>query len=134
MNLISNCHRSFSNYLSDPKVLTNPEVFLGPNFEAVLNYWLILDGLSKDQWKTIAGRSDDFCYNPRSKWARVTDEVFKASEETIGREFANFAARAAYDVYVYYAARWATRELIGMHLLLDQQKPLTFFPMFLEVL
>ena len=130
---ISKAHKRFSELLNNSEVLTNPEEFLGPNFEAVLNYWLVLDGLSEEQWKTIKGRYWDFCDNQYSEWDKATDEAEKASEETIGREFAHDAAWATWDGYVW-AARWATRELIGMHKILEQQKPLPFFNMFLEVL
>ena len=131
MNTFSKTHKKFAWRLNNPRVLTNPEEFLGPNYEAVLNFWLILDGLSEDQWETIEGRYWDFYNNQCSDWDKARDEAIEASDETIGDKFAYHAAWASWDGYVW-AARWATRELIGMHLLLDQQKPLTFFNMFLD--
>ena len=132
---ISKAHKRFSELLNNSEVLTNPEEFLGPNFEAVLNFWMILDGLSEDQWETIEGRYWNFRDNQESEWLKAADEAIEASKETIGREFAIDAAFAAWDVYEYCdAARRATRELIGMHKILEQEKPLPFFNMFLEVL
>ena len=131
---ISKSHKRFSERLSEPRVLTNPEEFLGPNYKAVLNFWSILDDLTKDQWETIKGRYLDFYDKQYSEWDKTTDEAIKASYETIGRYFTDNAALAAWNDYYSYAALHATRELIGIHLLLDQQKPLTFFQMFLEVL
>ena len=130
---ISKAHKRYSEFLNNPRVLTNPEEFLGQNFEAVLNFWIILDGLSKDQWKTIAGRFDNFWDNQESEWLKATDEAWGASEETIGEDFSYHAAYAARYVYDFNAYD-ATRELIGMHKFFEQEKPLTFLPMFLEVL
>ena len=126
---ISKAHKRFSELLNNPEVLTNPEEFLGPNFEAVLNFWLWIDGLSRDQWETIRCSSWDFYNNQRSEWLKARDEAIKASNETIGWKFACIAADAAWDVYGYYAACYATRELIGMHKILEQQKPLLFIPL-----
>ena len=131
---ISKIHKRYSERLNNPRVLSNPEEFLGPNCEAVLNFWLILDGLSKDQWKTISCRYWDFYNIQETKWYKAVDEAIEASDETIGRKFAGNAADAAWVVYGNAAAYDATRELIGMHKILEQQKPLTVFNMFLEVL
>ena len=133
LNNISKSHQQFANDVNDPRVLSNPQEFLGPNYETVLNFWLILDELTKGQLMTIESRYTHFYHKQYSEWDKASDEAIKASIETIGRNFAGNAARAALDVYdssVY----WTTRELIGMHLILEQNKPLTFFEMFLEVL
>ena len=141
MNIISKNHQEFSKSLNNPRVLSNPEEFLGPNFKAVLNFWNIFEELSEDQWITVERRYWDFQDNQPSEWCKARDEVFKASKETIGWEFAGNAAWAAQDVYNWaagkflgWAAYYTTRELIGMHKLFEQNKPLTFFQMFLEVL
>ena len=127
---ISKTHKHFSERLSEPRVLTNPEEFLGPNFEAVLNFWLFLDELSEDQWETVDGLYLDFYDNQFSEWNKAADEAWKVSAETIGEEFEYHASYAARDVYGNVAC-YATRELIGMHLILEQNKPLTFLQMFL---
>ena len=134
MTNISKAHKRYSERLNNFEVLTNPEEFLGQNFEAILNYWLSLDELSEDQLETIGGRYWDFCVNQRSEWLKARDEAYKASIETIGDKFAYHAAFAALDVYGYFSSRLTTRELIGMHKFFEQQKPLPFFNMFLEVL
>ena len=131
--IISKIHKRFSERLTVPRVLSNPEEFLGPNYKAVLNFWLSVDDLTEEQWETIYSRYFDFRDNHESEWYKARDEAIEASKETIRWEFAYNAAFAALGVYGW-AACYATRELIGMHLLLDQQKSLTFFPMFLEVL
>ena len=136
MAIISKTHQRFSERLENPRVLTNPEEFLGPNYETILNFWLILDDLTEELLKVIEGRYLDFYDNQYSEWDKTTDEALKASKETIGSEFAGNAGNAADAAWDGYgpAALWATRELIGMHKLFEQNKPLTFFPMFLEVL
>jgi hypothetical protein len=37
-------------------VLTSPEKYLGPNYETVLNFWRVMDGLTGNQWKKVARR------------------------------------------------------------------------------
>ena len=128
---ISKSHKRFSEFLNTSRVLESPEEFLGPNYKAVLNFWLSIDDLSKDQWRTIKSRYDDFYNNQRSDWDKVTEEAIKASDETIGELFAGNASYAAHDVYGY-AAGWATRELIGMHKLFQKDQSLKIFPLFIN--
>jgi hypothetical protein len=134
MNTISKTHKRFSERLRNPRVLENPEEFLGPNFEAVLNFWLILDDLSEKQWRVVSERYWAFLNENHSEWDRITDLAIDASDGVVGGEYAYEAVWAAEDVTKSDAARWATRELIGMHKILEAQHPLTFFQMFLEVL
>ena len=131
---ISKTHQRFSECLNNSRVLLNPEEFLGPNFEAVLNFWLSVDDLTGEQWGTIRSRYWDFYDNQLSEWCKAATEAINTSRETIRWEFADNAAFAAEGVYGYVAAFHATRELIGMHKFFEQQKPLSFFQMFLEVL
>jgi hypothetical protein len=135
MNTLSNSHKLFSERLNNPRVLTNPEEFLGPNFESVLNFWLFLDDLSEDQWRVVEGRYLAFCNENRSEWVKAKDLAIVASEGVVGEDYANDAGWAAIVVTKFTAACWATRELIAMHKILENhQQPLTFLPMFLEVL
>jgi len=134
MNTISKTHQNFSERLRNPRVLTNPEEFLGPNYEEVLNFWMKLDELSEEQLEFVYEREQAFCDENYSEWRKATDLTIKASEKVVGWKYANYAAYAAYRIIDSVAARWATRELIGMHLILEQNKPLTFFEMILEVL
>jgi hypothetical protein len=136
MNPISKIHQAFSRRLNNPRVLENPEEFLGPNFEAVLNFWLILDDLSEEQLEVVNKRHFVFFKENRSEWCKVVDLAIDVSEEVVGLGYAYEASWAAEDVTKSNAAAClATRELIAMHKILeDHQKPLTFFPMFLEVL
>ena len=133
MNHISKIHKRFSERLRNPRVLECPEEFLGENYEAVLNFWMILDDLSEDQLRVVKERNEAFYNENYSEWRKATDLAWEASKEVVGMDYTYHAGWAALDVTKTNAADWATIELIGMHLILEQQ-PLTFLPMFLEVL
>ena len=131
---ISKSHKRFSERLNNPRVLSNPEEFLGPNYEAVLNFWMILDGLFEEQWETVRGRYRDFYHKQRSEWGKVTEEAIKASDETIGEKFAIHASYAPHDVYYGFSvAYWATLELIGIYKILKQGNSLIFINFFLNL-
>jgi hypothetical protein len=133
--MISKIHKRFSELLKNPRVLENPEEFLGENFKAVLNFWLSLDELSKEQWRVFNKRYWAFFDENNSEWNRAANLAIDASKEVVGVNYAEHASWAAYVVIKSAATGWVTRELIGMHKILeDHQKPLTFFEMILEVL
>ena len=135
MNTISKTHKRFSVRLRNSRVLENPEDFLGENFEAVPNFWLILDELSKDQLRVVNKCFRAFRNDNRSEWLKAINLAWKAAKEVVDVKYAYHAGGAAYDITKSGVAYWATLELIAMHKILeDQQKLLTFFPMILEVL
>ena len=135
MNPISKSHKRFSERLNNPRVLEYPEEFLGPNYKEVLNFWLILDDLPEEQLEIIEGRYEDFYNKHNYEWYKLAIEIEKACNETIGYKFTvevTFVAAFYYDTSITFHA---TLELIGMHKILENhQQPLTFLPMFLEVL
>jgi hypothetical protein len=47
----SNYHRSLASSLQNPEALKNPQIFLGPNFQAVLDFWMRLDDITEDECK-----------------------------------------------------------------------------------
>ncbi len=133
MNTISKTHKRFSERLNNPRVLTNPEEFLGPNYKEVLNFWMKLEELSEEQLRIVKGRYYDFHNKNYAEWFKTRDLAIDASYEVIGRGYAYEAGWAAYYATNSWAACWATLELIGIHKILeDRQRPLMFFPMFLE--
>ena len=155
---ISKIHKRYSELLNNPRVLTNPEEFLGPNYKAVLNFWMILDDLSEDQWETIDDRLNEYLYynligvmsmtGPTGKIFKISNPALMPVEEFKDNlsqikivelelfksicEVVIMMMAGSNSDRVYTLTR-ATTELIGMHLLLDQQKPLTFFEMFLNL-
>jgi hypothetical protein len=135
MNIVSKIHKRFSESLNNPRVLENPEEFLGPNFEAVLNFWLILDELSEEQIKVVKERYEAFLIKNPSECSEAIALAYDASEGVVGDDYAYYAGFAAcYDTNSWASHR-ATSELIGMYKILENhQKPLTFFEMILDVL
>jgi hypothetical protein len=94
-----------------------------------------LEELSEEQLKIVNERCRAFCSENCSEWYKVADLASDTSIEVVGLGYAYEASWAAYGVTNSWAACWVTRELIGMHKILeDQQRPLTLFPMFLETL
>ena len=126
----SKAHQNFSNHLNKPEALTNPQDFLGPNYETVLNFWKWIDSLSVEQWKVVADHYHNLDPAARSAawdaaWSAAWDAAGTAARAAAGTAAGDAARDAA-----GYAAGYATYELMGMHLLLEQGKKLIFVPMF----
>jgi hypothetical protein len=157
----SKAHQNFSNRLQRPEALTNPQNFLGPNYEAVINFWWYMDSLTETQWTEVARRyraldpaTVDAAWDAAGAAARSA--AWPAAGVAAGfaagsaaRDAAGYAARdAARDAARYAAgyaagyaaenAAWsaagnATYELIGMHTLLNEGKDLLFVPLFTDL-
>ena len=126
----SKSHQLFAEYLENPKALTNPQEFLGQNYETVLNFWKWMDSLNQDQWSIVADRYRNLDPAARNvalytAWPAVRDAARDAALDAAWE-----AARDAAGGAAGYAAASATYELMGMHLLLEQGKKLVFVPMF----
>ena len=126
----SKTHQRFSNRLQNPEALTNPQDFLGPNYETVINFWWTMDSLTKDQWNEVSRRYNALDY---AAW----DAGMPAAWYAAGNAAGNAARDAAWDAAGYaaysaagYAAGSATYELMGMHTLLNDGKDLLFVPLF----
>jgi hypothetical protein len=116
---ISNTHQNLSDRLNNPKVLTNPEPFLGPNWETVLRWWLYYDSLTREQKNELIRRYGTIDNDTRNRaWTLAED----ATIEVIGRD-----NRLAVWNYTSYLA--ITYELIAMHLLFERGHSLTFVPL-----
>jgi hypothetical protein len=63
---ISNTHQRLSNYLKNPDALTNPEPFLGPNWETVLRWWLFEESLTYEQKNELHRRISAFDEDTRN--------------------------------------------------------------------
>ena len=115
-------------------VLTNPEKYLGKNYETVLNFWTFIDSLTEDNWNEVARRYNDL--EPAAgvaAWDAARDAAWVAAWDAArdaAWDAAWDAARDAARYATWGAARDATYELIGMHTLLDQGKTLMFVPLF----
>jgi hypothetical protein len=119
----SKTHKRFSERLNQPDALTDPENYLGPNWEDVLNFWIYVDGLSNLEKREIVERYYSLDYNERDSAS------IAAAKEVIGVEFRCEAFDAAWDITGWGAFGFATCELIAHHKLLEQNKTLTFLPL-----
>jgi hypothetical protein len=133
MNNISKSHKRFSERLNNPRVLTNPEEFLGPNFEEVLNFWMILDDLSEEQLSVFNERFEVLYTENLSECRRAINLAYDASKKAVSENYVYRPGWAVYDIINSSAAEWATEELIAMYKIFEAQQPLTFFPMFLNL-
>ncbi len=117
---ISTAHQKFADRLNNQTALEYPELYLGPNWKDVLNFWLYLDTLSREDFRLLNKR-----YYALDVDARVfaRDNAFKAAEATIVHEYGN----VAWFVTPIYVSSHATLELIGSHNL----ESLKFLPLFL---
>ena len=86
MNTISKTHQRFSERLNDPRVLENPEEFLGPNYKEVLNFWMIFDNLSQEQLRVVKERYWAFRKENYSEWDKAMDLAFDTSTEVVGED------------------------------------------------
>jgi hypothetical protein len=117
---ISKTHQLLSNRLKNPEVLTNPEPFLGPNWETVLRWWLYEESLTDEQRNELYRRYwtiDSDTYN------RARGLAINTAIEVIGED----NKRAVFLVSPYPEP--LTMELIAMHLLFERGHSLAFVPL-----
>jgi hypothetical protein len=115
----SKIHQAFSERLNQPDVLTNPEKYLGPNWEDVLNFWIYLDTLSDEEKKKMYDRYQTLEYTVRDSSINVAMDV---AHEVIGWGFSEAAWDAARGVTGWVIFGNATDELFAHHILLEQNK------------
>jgi hypothetical protein len=114
----SKVHLRFANYYPDnPDTLTNPEKFLGPNWETVLNYWKYLDKLLPDDFK------HNFVASPSNYKSKIAEWAMGITPQQASAWAASYLT---YSIHDYYG--WATVELIAMHKILEEGESLFFVP------
>jgi hypothetical protein len=115
----SKTHKRFSELLNQPDALTNPEKYLGPNYQDVLNFWIYVDTLSDEEknemWRLYWSLN---CDVRNSAFVAAMD----AAAEVVGEKFRNAAWDAAVDVTGWFIFGDATCELIVHHKLIEQNK------------
>jgi hypothetical protein len=122
----SKTHKRFSKRLNTSDVLINPEKYLGPNWEDVLNFWIYLDTLSDKEKEEMAQSYWALDYNERES---AIDAASDAADEVVGDEFRCEAWWAAWGATGRVVFGDATLELIGHHKLLEQDKTPTVLPL-----
>ncbi len=123
---ISKTHQRFAYQLNNQRALSHPDEFLGPNWRDVLNFWLYLDTLSTEQLEMAnfsywALDMKDRQYAVNLAWDAACGVTSRSSTDR------GFAATPS------FSDGNATLELICSHKILEQGKPLTFVPMFLDL-
>ncbi len=132
---ISKTHKEFAKRLNKQDVLNRPEIYLGPNWEAVINFWLYLDTLTEEQLKVVGERY--VALNKKKRHisisnARVASVTIKYEQDA---EIAAYCSvSSTQSVGVKTAAYYATCELLGLDKLLKRGHQPVFFPMFLNPL
>jgi hypothetical protein len=139
---ISKTHQVFSVYLKEPRALTNPEDYLGPNWQDVINFWLYLDGLSEEERKKI-----EFSYRRDLEYdlkKSARDAARSAAYDVVGGNYSalletftekqslepiTLQTRTFYHVFRFYVFMDATLELIAKQKLLEQGKTLVALPL-----
>jgi hypothetical protein len=117
---ISNTQQALSNRLNNTEVLTNPESFLGPNWETVLRFWLYYDSLNYRQSNKLIRRYWAIDDDTRD---RAYDLAHNVAIEVIGEDNRRAVFIAA------LTPTTITMELIAMHLLFERGYQLTFVPL-----
>jgi hypothetical protein len=125
---ISKPHQLFADYLGNQRALSNPEEFLGPNWKDVLNFWFFIDTLSLVQFEIAWGHY------------RNLDEANRVSAHNLAWNASCCVTSIFITTQVFSATHDShpgfgppTIELIASHKILEQGKPLTFVPLFLNL-
>jgi len=123
MSTISKTHEEFSERLSYKKlrVLSHPQEFLGPNFEAVLNFWLILE-TNEENYEAFNNLTHVFRRNSSPDYWELREQIFDNSP--ISSPIKVLLMNLTYGNIQFFSTlrdytAMATLELTGEH-----QKPL----------
>lgn len=98
------------------ELIQNPEE-LGPNAQAILNFWAFVEQLTDEQKEIIRQNHD-------GRWSRYNKEInLESLARTVSRDvtWAKVVnAFGRYDDDLAFATAWATMELISMHILVEK--------------
>lgn len=121
----SKTHYRFANWLNDPRVLNHPEEFLGPNWKEVLNFWLYIGTLSREQFRIANSSYWALHMEVRNS---LRDLAWSAPCGVTSRDITNKVFNAAHS----FPVGIATLELIGSHRILGQGKSLVVVSLLLN--
>jgi hypothetical protein len=108
----------------------DPEKALGPNYEAVYNFWAFVDNLTFEETNLIMKRFEEF-ENDNASYARLLIEyVVKVltNEAYIWQEVSEAPENLSHIMRI--AVAWATHELICMHKLIEDGEHIVVLPLF----
>jgi hypothetical protein len=104
-------HKQISEQLNDPRVLTIPEKYFGPNYKPLLNFWIYWDSLSSIQrcdYQDLIKNLGD------SIWPKAYYEARRSSEKVMN---------CAVSLHCWEL------EIVGMNKIIEEGKSLTFIPL-----
>jgi hypothetical protein len=114
---ISRTHQILSEELNNPEVLTNPEQFLGPNWETVLRWWLYAESLTVEQRNELYRRYEAIDHDTHDRaWGLARNAAIEVISED-NKDAVFMVAPIPTTI---------TMELISMHLLFERGHSLTF--------
>lgn len=113
------------------RFITDPETQLGPNYETVLNFWLFLDTLSKEQMESIGQKYSRLEMDNRfpNKISEYASKVL-ANECDVWQDVASQSYHLFYPIEFRISLTWATHEIICMHKLIEDDVPIVVLPLF----
>jgi hypothetical protein len=113
--IYSKIHKYFAKQLNNtkqlktPKALSNPEDFLGPNFQSILDLWMYIDTLSVEQREEHEKRYWALHDDVRDSSENIASY---AAEEIVGKDVMRVIWVATYNLTKCFVFYWATLELI----------------------
>lgn len=113
MNHISARHRSLSECLQKQDVLINPELYLGPNYKTLLNYWIFMESLKYEQ-----------VWNYNRKCVAIDFETHLGASRMATTSSKNIIGET--KIYTFDSIE---REIIAAHIIIDSGKTLSFIPL-----
>jgi hypothetical protein len=112
--------------------IDSPEEKLGPNYEAVFNFWSFVTDLSSEEEKLIERRYVEFEGTNNNYAIRLIEYTNKVltneNEADIWEDV--FAAPENLSHTGRLAIAWATHELICMHKLIEDGEHIVVLPLF----
>jgi hypothetical protein len=128
----SKAHQNLAQSADTPDVYNNPKKYLGPNYEAVLNFWWYLESLTTEQLSELESKYDLECMRYNREYLTLTDcadAIVGFSTRLRATEASRSHVRGIIGKFPNIPSP-VTLELIAMHTILDRGESLIFVPMF----
>lgn len=112
--------------LTPENVLASPEQFLGTNYKTILNFWLIIDNLTKEQWIDLDEKKNSLvsCVPYLKEAAEIEQNAYYLQLASWAVPYRKFSGL---DLVVPI---YATYEIIAMHQIIEEGKKFYVIPLF----
>jgi hypothetical protein len=127
----SKAHQHLAQRAGTPDAYNNPKKHLGPNYEAVLNFWWYLESLTAEQLLELEHKYmlEYVQHNNRySTLADYAEGILGYSRRSIATNVSRSHVRNIIGGFPKIPAP-VTLELIAMHTILDKGEELIFVPL-----